>query len=50
MLEMRLVLCKLFWNFNFEMVNRDLIWERDQAAYIVWQKPRLILQLTQRKL
>ncbi|EHK22093.1 uncharacterized protein TRIVIDRAFT_191731 [Trichoderma virens Gv29-8] len=50
MLEMRLVLSKLFWNFDFEIINRDLIWERDQTAYIAWQKPQLIFQLTPRRL
>lgn len=50
MMELRLVMSKLLWHFDFEIVNRDMIWEKDQTAYIAWQKPQLVLQLTPRSL
>ncbi|KAL6695221.1 cytochrome P450 [Trichoderma pleuroticola] len=50
MMELRLVMSKLLWHFDFEIVNRDMIWEKDQTAYIAWQKPQLVLQLTPRNL
>ncbi|KAH8812380.1 cytochrome P450 [Xylogone sp. PMI_703] len=47
-MELRLVMSKLLWNFDFKIENSELIWEKDQKAYVIWQKPELILRLTPR--
>ncbi|OCK74982.1 cytochrome P450 [Lepidopterella palustris CBS 459.81] len=46
--EMRLILSKLLWNFDFEVCEESRNW-MDQKTFILWQKSPLMLQLTPRK-
>lgn len=36
--EMRLVLSKLLWNFDFELDDRSKDWTKHQKVYILWDK------------
>ncbi|CAL3971099.1 unnamed protein product [Diplocarpon coronariae] len=41
-LEMRMVLAKLFWQYDLAWFNSDEIdWERDSKGYTLWEKPDL---------
>ena len=41
-LEMRMVLAKLFWQYDLEWFNGDEVdWERDSKGYTLWEKPDL---------
>jgi hypothetical protein len=46
--EIRLVLCKLLWNFNFAIMPESANWI-DQKVYILWQRPPLMMKLTPAK-
>lgn len=41
-LEMRMVLAKLFWQYDLAWFNSDeIVWERDTKGYTLWEKPDL---------
>ena len=43
--EMRLVLSKMFWNFNIELHADTRTDWFDQRVFTLWEKPPLFLQL-----
>ena len=45
--EMRLIMAKMFWNFDMELADPQDIWT-DQKSYINWEKKPLMVQLTPR--
>jgi cytochrome P450 len=42
--EMRLIMAKVLYAFDFELANEEEDW-RDQQTYILWQKKPLICKL-----
>lgn len=46
--EMRLVLAKLFWNFDFELADNSNKWLDEQKTYLVWEKTPLMVNLRPR--
>lgn len=41
-LEMRLLLAKMVYKFDFEFLNADTLdWERDNKGYTIWGKPEM---------
>ncbi|CAG8959711.1 hypothetical protein HYFRA_00001617 [Hymenoscyphus fraxineus] len=47
-MELRITLAKLVWHFDWELINKDLDWERDCRLAIVWQKPELRVRMVPR--
>jgi cytochrome P450 len=45
--EIRTILARLVWNFQFEMVDKNRDWGR-QKEFILWDKPSLMVRLTAR--
>lgn len=43
--EMRLILARMIWNFDMELVPESQGWI-DQLSYVVWDKPALKVKLT----
>ncbi|KAK8931500.1 hypothetical protein VCV18_000023 [Metarhizium anisopliae] len=43
-LEMRIVLAKMMYAFDWEWVNTDLVWEEESTVYWMWQKPDLMVR------
>lgn len=43
--EARLLLAKVLWNFDLELVDPDLKWI-DQSVFFLWDKPDLMIRLT----
>jgi hypothetical protein len=43
-LEMRIVLARMIYTFDWEWVNKDLDWESESRVYWMWQKPDLMMQ------
>ena len=39
-LEMRIILAKLVWSFEWELVE-DIDWEEETRMYLLWKKPEL---------
>ncbi|KAH7055986.1 cytochrome P450 [Macrophomina phaseolina] len=46
--EMKIVLAKLFWNFDFELADTTGRWLEEQKTYLVWDKTPMRVNLTLR--
>jgi cytochrome P450 len=49
MMEMNLILAKLFWRYDLELVNKDLDWEGQSHMHVMWWKPELKVRFHERK-
>jgi hypothetical protein len=45
-MEMRLILARLIFNFDLELVEKETDWMKDMKAYTIWKKPQLMVKLT----
>ncbi|KAF1848218.1 cytochrome P450 monooxygenase-like protein [Cucurbitaria berberidis CBS 394.84] len=43
--EMRLILAKVLFNFDLEIVNDSQDWMKEQKTYALWEKPSLMVKL-----
>lgn len=46
--EIRSILARLVWNFEFQLEEESAHWE-NQQVFILWQKPSLMVRLTARE-
>ncbi|KAF7193715.1 Cytochrome P450 monooxygenase [Pseudocercospora fuligena] len=44
-MEMRIVLAKLYFTFDVELLDRDLDWHRDSRMFLIWQRQELNARL-----
>lgn len=44
--EMRLLLAKMLWHFDFELADPETDWYRKMKAFMVWNKDVLQVRLT----
>jgi carotenoid cleavage dioxygenase-like enzyme len=49
MMEMNLILAKLFWSYDLELMNKDLDWEGQSHIHVMWWKPELKVRFHERK-
>lgn len=47
-MEMRLVLAKMYFTFDIELLDKDLDWHRDARIYLIWQRRELNARLSLR--
>ncbi|PUU72908.1 cytochrome P450 [Tuber borchii] len=47
--EIRLVLSKMLWVYDMELVNEDLDLDRDSTTYFLWIKPEIWMRFTRRQ-
>ena len=45
-IEVRILMAKLTYLFDFEIVDKTLDWTADQECYTLWQKPDLFVKVT----
>lgn len=50
MMELNLVLSKMLWKYNLELINSQLDWEKDSRLYVMWCKPELMVRFSEVKL
>jgi cytochrome P450 len=50
LMELRILITKLVFLFDFELVDDNLDWDRDGKCYMLWQKPPLWTNVTIREL
>ena len=50
LMELRILIAKLVFLFDFELVDDDLDWDRESACFRLWQKPDLWTKVTMREL
>ncbi|KAF2492614.1 putative cytochrome P450, partial [Lophium mytilinum] len=46
--EINLILAKMHWRFDLEMVNEELDWEGQSYLYVMWSKPSMYVRLLPR--
>lgn len=46
--ELRIVLAKILWNFDLELVDMAEDWVSKQRIYLIWQKVPLMVRCRQR--
>lgn len=44
-MEMRLIVARMIWNFDFELTAESENWS-DQKVFFLWMKPPLSVKLT----
>ena len=49
-MELRILLAKMVWWFDWEMAEenwaKEVDWERDTKMYTLWKKPALMVRFT----
>ncbi|KAK4220891.1 hypothetical protein QBC38DRAFT_462089 [Podospora fimiseda] len=48
-LEMSILLAKLIWKYEFELVDRNLEWDKLARNWFLWVKPDLYVRFRERK-
>jgi len=46
--EIRLVLSKMLWAYDMELVNKEVDLNRDSTSYVLWSKPDLWVRFLRR--
>ena len=46
--ELRNILARMLWNFDMELSDVSKNW-RDQRVFVLWEKPGMMVKLTERK-
>ena len=49
LLELRIVLAKILWKFDMQLVDDKLDWEKENKNYVFWEKPALPVLFTRRE-
>ncbi|KAI0396358.1 cytochrome P450 [Xylariaceae sp. FL0594] len=42
-LELNLILAKMLWTYDMELINKDLDWEGESHEHVMWSKPDLFV-------
>lgn len=48
-MEMHIILARLAWQYDWELVSTDLNWEKENMMYVLWQKPKMNVRFHPRK-
>lgn len=48
-MEMNLILAKMFWSCDLELVNKDVDWEGESHMHVMWWKPELKVRFLARE-
>ena len=48
-MEVNLILAKLFWRYDMELVDPSLDWEGQSEVHVMWKKPELRVRFHPRK-
>jgi hypothetical protein len=48
-IELRIIIAKMVFLFDYELVNDNLDWVRDSPTYILFDKPQLLTKVTVRE-
>ena len=47
-IELRIILAKLHWTYDLELLDLGLDWHRDSRMQTLWKKPELRIKVTPR--
>ncbi|KAK0636059.1 cytochrome P450 [Bombardia bombarda] len=48
-MEINLILAKLFWKYDLELVDPKLDWEGQSTQHVMWRKPDLMVRFRERR-
>ncbi|TDZ35943.1 Cytochrome P450 monooxygenase BOT4 [Colletotrichum spinosum] len=48
-MEISLILAKMLWKCDLELVNKNLDWEKESQLHVMWWKPALMVQFRERE-
>ncbi|EXF74211.1 BCL4p [Colletotrichum fioriniae PJ7] len=48
-MEINLILAKMLWKYELELVDKELNWEQESQLHVMWWKPALMIRFTQRE-
>lgn len=48
-MEINMILARMLWTYNLELVHPDMEWEGQSKLHILWQKPELLVKFHKRK-
>lgn len=48
-MEMHIILARIVWQYDWELVSKELDWERENKMYVLWNKPELNMKFHPRK-
>ncbi|TDZ61725.1 Cytochrome P450 monooxygenase BOT4 [Colletotrichum trifolii] len=43
-MEINLILAKMLWKYDLELVNKNLDWEKESQLHVMWWKPALMIK------
>jgi hypothetical protein len=49
-MEINLILAKMLWKYNLELLNPDLDWEGKSHVHVMWWKPEVKVRFLERKI
>jgi cytochrome P450 len=47
--EMRLILARILWKFDLELLDKSHDWYTRQKTYLAWEKPPLMVNIRERE-
>ncbi len=47
-MEISLILAKMLWRYDLELVNKDIKWLDEGKVHIMWWKPSLFVRFHER--
>lgn len=47
-MEMNLLMAKLFWTYDLELVNKNIDWLAEGKVHVLWWKPKLFIRFHKR--
>lgn len=47
-MEMNLLMAKIFWTYDLELVNKEVNWLKDGKVHVLWWKPKLFVRFHKR--
>lgn len=48
-MEINLILAKLLWRYDLELINTNLDWAGESLLHVMWWKPALIVSFSDRQ-
>jgi hypothetical protein len=46
-MEINLILARLIWTYDMEIVNKSMDWESESSLHVMWSKPDLKVRFRQ---
>ncbi|RYP76857.1 hypothetical protein DL769_003543 [Monosporascus sp. CRB-8-3] len=47
-MEMNLLMAKIFWSYDLELVNKEVNWLKEGKVHVLWWKPKLFVRFHRR--